>query len=116
MTGAYGEDVVFLLWIYNLGEVQVCRQNTTSRSTVGREAVTLLMLMVEKRKLPFNEHADEILLDLVGMSEGEVGRFIDGLPAPSYFRCPASRLDSPYAKSSTTRRDAEGTSFLHTEE
>jgi hypothetical protein len=55
------------------------------------------MLMVEKRKLPFNEHADEILLDLLGMSEGEVGRFIDGLPAPSYFRCPASRLDSPYA-------------------
>jgi hypothetical protein len=29
----------------------------SSRSAVGREAVTLLMLMVEKRKLPFNEHA-----------------------------------------------------------
>jgi hypothetical protein len=53
------------------------------------------MLMVEKRKLPFNEHADEILLDVLGMSEGEVSRLIDGLPAPSCFRCPASRLGSP---------------------
>lgn len=36
MTESSGEDVVFLLWIYNPGEVQVCRQNTPSRER-GRQ-------------------------------------------------------------------------------